>query len=464
MMQSSVVLREFSNTMSIFICFEPRLRIFIFKENFMSKKIISICAIQVLDSRGNPTVEVEVVLDGGARAIASVPSGASTGEFEAAELRDGDSSQYFGKGVLSAVRNVNTQIAESLIGKDVSQQRHLDVALCELDGSKNKGRLGANAILGVSLAIAKARAAANGVELYRELGSCAEDFSMPVPLVNVLNGGAHANNSLDIQEFMIVPLGACSFSEALRWSAETFHSLGRLLEDDGYSTAVGDEGGYAPRLESTELAFDFLLRSIEHAGYKPGQDISIALDVAASELCENCENSPVYVFRKSGGEKYSSNGLVSFYQNLVGRYPIVSIEDGLDENDWEGWQELTAKLGGNIQLVGDDLFVTNTDRIQRGIDSNVGNSVLVKLNQIGTLSETIDAISLASSVGYTSVISHRSGETCDSTIADLSVALGCGQIKTGSTSRGERMAKYNRLLRIEAQLADKARYTNPFSR
>lgn len=425
-------------------------------------KISALQAIQVLDSRGNPTVSVKATLEDGTVGLASVPSGASTGEFEAVELRDGDGSCYRGKGVLNAVRNVNSAIAESIRGLEAGDQSALDSALLELDGTANKGKLGANAILGVSLAVAKAAAASQGVELYQYLGG-ADAKLLPVPLVNVINGGAHANNSLDIQEFMIVPHGAPTFSESMRYSTEIFHALGGLLQDDGYHTGVGDEGGYAPRFESMELAFDFLLRAIERAGYAPGEQISLALDVASSEfVVDGSEDLPKYHFAKSDGEVRTSADMVALYAGWLDKYPIVSIEDGLDENDWQGWAELTAALGERVQLVGDDLFVTNQQRIERGIQENVANSVLVKLNQIGSLSETLAAMETASGAGYTNVISHRSGETADATISDLSVATNAGQIKTGSMCRGERIAKYNRLLWIESQLGDSAEYRSPF--
>ena len=427
----------------------------------MSSKIDSVYAVQIIDSRGNPTVAVKVSLQDGSVGQSSVPSGASTGEFEAVELRDGDKSYYNGKGVLKAVSNVNNEIANALRGKDATQQLAIDSLLCELDGTSNKGNLGANAILGVSLAVANAAAQSQKLELFQYLGKDT-GVVLPVPLVNIINGGAHANNSLDIQEFMIVPHGAANFSEAIRMSAETFHALGGILKDDGYNTAVGDEGGYAPRLESMDLAFDYLLRAIEKAGYTPGKHISLALDVAASELLYEGADEPTYHFTRSSGEKYTSSELVSIYADWIGKFPIVSIEDGLDENDWNGWAELTAKLGSQVQLVGDDLFVTNAERIKQGIEQNIANSVLIKPNQIGSLSETLDAIHTGNSAGYTNVISHRSGETCDSAIADLAVATNAGQIKTGSMCRGERMAKYNRLLWIEDILKNKAQYINPF--
>lgn len=430
----------------------------------MTATIASIKSVQVIDSRGNPTVSVKVLLSDGTSAVASVPSGASTGEYEAVELRDGNSA-FSGKGVLKAVSNVNDKIAPALIGRDASDQGAIDSTLLELDGTPNKGSLGANAILGVSLAVAQAAARASGKELYSYLGGEAA-CQLPVPLVNVINGGAHANNSLDIQEFMLVPAGASSFSEAMRMSAEIFHVLGGLLKDDGYDTGVGDEGGYAPRLESMDLAFEFLLKAIEKAGYKPGEQVSLALDVASSEL--RTDKDPTvevvkYEFERSGLGTKNSDELVDLYADWLGKYPLVSIEDGLDENDWKGWESLTAKLGDKLQLVGDDLFVTNEERLRRGIEEKVGNSILIKPNQIGTLTETLTAIATASEASYTSVISHRSGETADTTIADLAVATNAGQIKTGSMCRGERMAKYNRLLWIESELGGKAKYLNPWA-
>ncbi len=427
----------------------------------MSAKIQSVYALQVLDSRGNPTVAVKVTLDDGATGLASVPSGASTGEFEAVELRDGDSRRYLGKGVLKAVANVNGPIASALKGMSAADQKAIDKKLLEIDGTKNKGKLGANALLGASLAVAKAQAKSAGLELFESLGGSSAVL-LPVPLVNVINGGAHANNSLDIQEFMIVPHGAPTFAEAIRMSAETFHALGALLKNDGYSTAVGDEGGYAPRLDSTEEAFDLLMAAIERAGYKAGTEISLALDVAASELVKEGSGSVRYQFVKGGMPEMSSDEIIKMYEDWCGKYPIVSIEDGLDENDWAGWSTLTKRLGSKIQLVGDDLFVTNTERIARGIEEGVANSVLIKVNQIGTLSETLAAIETANRAKYTTVTSHRSGETDDATIADLAVATNSGQIKTGSMCRGERISKYNRLLWIEDKLGGKAQFKSPF--
>ena len=428
----------------------------------MSSKIKSLQGLQVLDSRGNPTVAVKAELESGTLGMASVPSGASTGEFEAIELRDGDKNVYRGKGVLKAVGNVNGPIRQRLTGMDASDQTKIDRALLDLDGTPNKQELGANAILGVSLAVAKAAAADASAELFEYLGGD-EAVLLPVPMVNVINGGAHADNSLDIQEFMIVPHGAPTFSEAVRMAAETFHTLGALLRDGGYDTGVGDEGGYSPRFESMDLAFDFLLRAIEQAGYKPGEDISLALDVAASEFAEkDGSGPPQYVFTKSKSPTRNAAQMTEMYEDWLNRYPIVSIEDGLDEEDWEGWKTLTSALRSKAQLVGDDLFVTNTERIKRGIDEGIANSVLIKLNQIGSLTETLSAIEMARGANYTNVISHRSGETADATIADLSVATNAGQIKTGSMSRGERLAKYNRLLWIEDALGSRAEYRSPF--
>lgn len=428
----------------------------------MSSGIRSVYGIQVLDSRGNPTVSARVELESGAVGTASVPSGASTGEFEAVELRDGDDQVYRGKGVLKAVSNVNGLINQTLRGMDAADQAEIDATLLALDGTPNKQKLGANAILGVSLAVAKAAAAESSLELFEYLGDN-KGVLLPVPLVNVINGGAHANNSLDVQEFMLVPHGAPSFSEAIRMAAETFHALGAMLRDDGYSTGVGDEGGYAPRFESMDLAFDFLLRAIERAGYEPGETISLALDVAASELIdETVEGEAQYVFTKSQEPIRNAVEMVEMYEDWLNRYPIVSIEDGLGENDWSGWKQLTERLGSQIQLVGDDLFVTNTERIARGIEEGISNSVLIKLNQIGSLSETLSAIEVAREANFANVISHRSGETADTTISDLAVATNAGQIKTGSMCRGERTAKYNRLLWIEDRLGSRAEYRSPF--
>jgi enolase len=408
-------------------------------------------ARQILDSRGNPTVEVELVLRSGVAGRAAVPSGASTGEFEATELRDGGDA-YGGKGVTHAVANVNGEIAEAVHGRDATDQGALDRGLVELDGTPNKARLGANAILGVSLAAAHAAAAEEGLPLWRYLGGEAAHV-LPVPMMNVLNGGAHADNSVDFQEFMVVPVGAPSFSEGLRVGAEVFHALKRTLHDRGLGGGVGDEGGFAPNLGSNEEALQMLVAGIEAAGYVPGDDVAIALDPAVSEIFAD----GAYVLEHEG-RTLSAAELAEYWAELAGRYPIVSIEDGMDEEDWTGWRALTERLGERVQLVGDDLFVTNTDRLRRGIESGVANSILVKVNQIGTLTETLDAISAAREAGYTAVISHRSGETEDVTIADLAVATGCGQIKTGAPSRSDRVAKYNQLLRIEEQLGADATY------
>jgi len=425
----------------------------------MSVTIRKVSALEILDSRGNPTVAVELALSDGSIGSASVPSGASTGEHEAIELRDGDSNRYRGKGVQKAVSNVNTVIAPALQGKDPFQQSSIDSLLLELDGTRNKGKLGANAILGVSLAVAHAAAASQKKGLYQYLGN---GNALPVPLVNVINGGAHANNNLDVQEFMLVPHGFNRFSDAMRAAAEVFHSLGALLSDDGYETGVGDEGGYAPRLESMEEAFEFLLRAVEKSGYKPGEQISLALDVAASEFVTEKNGEIHYKLAKSSGKTLSLDQFIELYQTWCNTYPLVSIEDPLGENDWNGWQKITNKLGANIQLVGDDLFVTNTEFIRRGIEQNTANSVLIKLNQIGTVTETIAAIKMAHDANYTAIVSHRSGETSDTTIADLSVALNTGQIKTGSMCRGERTAKYNRLLWIEKELGENAQFNSAF--
>ena len=416
-------------------------------------KIKTVQGREILDSRGNPTVEVDVTLSNGLVGRAAAPSGASTGAHEAWELRDSNKKRYGGKGVQKAVENINTHIAKAIVGHDVSDQTGLDHLMCELDGTPNKKKLGANAMIATSLAIAKAAASAAGVPLYRSLGGSRARV-LPVPLLNVLNGGAHATNTLDIQEFMIVPVGATSFREGLRMGAEVFAALKNILESKGLTTAVGDEGGVAPDLRSDEQAFDILLEAITRAGYQPGRQISLALDVAATELYEDGK----YVFHKSGGTKRTAAQLVKRYEKWVGQYPLVSIEDGLAEDDWEGWKILTEALGASIQLVGDDLFVTNPERLARGIKEGVGNAVLVKVNQIGTLTETLETVKMASKNGYASVISHRSGETEDATIADLAVGLNAGQIKTGSVSRGERTAKYNQLLRIEEQLGKRAEY------
>ncbi|HEU4944914.1 MAG TPA: phosphopyruvate hydratase [Solirubrobacterales bacterium] len=417
--------------------------------------IASIHARQILDSRGNPTVEVEVTLESGARGLAAVPSGASTGEFEAVELRDGGDA-WAGKGVSTAVANVNGEIAAALKGVDAADQASLDAKMIELDGTPNKGRLGANAILGVSLAAAKASAMLAGEPLFRYLAGLngtAEPNLLPVPMMNVLNGGAHADNSVDFQEFMIVPAGASSFSDCLRVGTEVFHALKKSLAAAGHATAVGDEGGFAPNLESNEAALQAVLTGVEAAGYEPGVDVFIALDPATSEVYEG----GAYVLEHEG-RSLSPEQMASYWEDACTRYPIVSIEDGMDEEDWDGWKLLTEKLGERVQLVGDDLFVTNPERLRRGIELGVGNSILVKVNQIGTLSETLEAIRIASEAGYTAVISHRSGETEDTTIADLAVATGAGQIKTGAPSRSDRVAKYNRLLRIEEELGSAARF------
>ncbi len=417
--------------------------------------ILNIHARQILDSRGNPTVEVDVYTDSGILATAAVPSGASTGIHEAVELRDGDKSVYMGKGVLKAVHNVNEILNEELQGFYVSDQNEIDAKMIEIDGTPNKGNLGANAILGVSLAVAKAAAIESGQPLYRYIGGVNAN-TLPIPMMNILNGGSHADNSIDFQEFMIMPVGATSFSEAIRMGSEVFHNLKAVLKKDGYSTNVGDEGGFAPNLKSNEEAITLILKAIEKAGYKAGEDIFIALDPASSEYYLEKEN--VYHLKWSTGDKLTPAEMVDFWKDWVKRYPIISIEDGMAEDDWDGWKLMTDVLGNKIQLVGDDNFVTNTKRIQKGIDMGVCNSVLIKLNQIGTLTETIDAVTLANSNSYTAVISHRSGETEDTTIADLAVALNTGQIKTGSASRTDRIAKYNQLLRIEEQLGNDARY------
>ncbi len=417
--------------------------------------ITHVHARQVLDSRGNPTVEAEVYTDSGMMGRAAVPSGASTGIHEAAELRDGDKKMYGGKGVLKAVKNVNTVIHNALIGVEVSEQREIDSIMLALDKTANKSKLGANAILAVSLAAAKAAADDCGLSLYRYIGG-ANARTLPVPMMNILNGGAHADNKIDFQEFMVMPVGASSFSEGLRWGTEIFHSLKAVLKKKGYSTNVGDEGGFAPDIQSNEEAIDTVLTAIQAAGYKPGTQIAIAMDAANSELWDAKQKA--YVFKKSSGKKMKSEELVKFWENWCRQYPIVSIEDGLAEDDWKGWAMLTEALGKKVQLVGDDLFVTNVARLSQGIEKNIANALLVKVNQIGTLSETIDAVSMAQMASYNTVMSHRSGETEDTTIADLAVALNCGQIKTGSASRSDRMAKYNQLLRIEEELGNNALY------
>jgi enolase len=427
----------------------------------MGVAIKSLRAVEILDSRGHPTVSVRAVLEDGSIGFSSVPSGASTGEYEAIELRDGDKSVYSGKGVRIAVSNVNSIISNEIVGLDGYDQQLIDQVLLSLDGTPNKSRLGANALLGVSLAVAHAASSSNALELYEYLGP-GREYRLPVPLVNIINGGAHANNSLDVQEFMIVPHAASCFSEAIRTSSEIFHELGVLLKDDGYNTGVGDEGGYAPRLETTELAFEFLIRAIERAGFQPGEQVSLALDIAASELLEDNGQQPFYFFKRSTGEKYCSSDMIALYHEWLRKFPIISIEDPLGENDWEGWKQLSAQLGSQIQLVGDDLFVTDAGRISRGVAEGVGNAVLIKPNQVGTLSETVSAIEVAREGMFAGVISHRSGETCDTTIADLAVATNLQQIKFGSMCRGERTAKYNRLLWIESMLGEKAEYCRPF--
>jgi enolase len=422
------------------------------EDNSMSN-IAAIHAREVLDSRGNPTIEAEVFLVDGAMGRAIVPSGASTGEHEAVELRDDDANRFLGKGVLKAVENVNGEIAEALANWDGFDQRGLDAKMIELDGTENKVRLGANAILAISMAASRASAASLDMPLYRYLGGAGAN-TLPTPMMNILNGGAHADNNVDFQEFMVMPVGAPSFSEALRWGVEVFHTLKGVLKKRGYNTAVGDEGGFAPSVKSNVEAVEVVLEAISKAGYKPGDEIAIALDPAASEFYQDGK----YVFKKSDKSAKSSDEMVRFWAKWVNDYPIVSLEDGLAENDWDGWGNLTKELGGKIQLVGDDLFVTNVEFLQQGIDKGVANSILVKVNQIGTVSETLDAIDLARRNGYTSVISHRSGETEDTFIADLAVATGAGQIKTGSASRTDRIAKYNQLLRIEEELGGTGRF------
>jgi len=417
--------------------------------------IASVQARQILDSRGNPTVEVDVITDQGILGRAAVPSGASTGVHEAVELRDGDKGYYLGKGVLKAVNNVNTAIREALNGMYVFDQNAIDQKMIELDGTENKGNLGANAILGVSLAVAKAAAEEARQPLFRYVGGVNANL-LPIPMMNIINGGSHADNSIDFQEFMIMPVGASNFTDAIRMGTEVFHHLKKVLKDKGYSTNVGDEGGFAPNLKSNEEAIESVLKAIEVAGYKPGEDIFIAMDAASSEFYIEKEN--VYHFKKSSGDKLTPAQMVDYWAEWTKKYPIISIEDGLAEDDWKGWKMLSDKIGNKVQLVGDDLFVTNVKRLGQGIEQGVANSILVKVNQIGSLTETIDAVQLAHTNSYTSVMSHRSGETEDATIADLAVALSCGQIKTGSASRSDRMAKYNQLLRIEEQLGDTARY------
>jgi enolase len=414
--------------------------------------IVDILAREILDSRGNPTVEVDVMLEDGSEGRAAVPSGASTGAHEANELRDGDKSRYQGKGVLKAVDAVNGEIYDAISGMDAEDQRGLDAAMIKLDGTKNKSRLGANAILGVSLAVAKAAAAASGLPLYRYIGGATAHI-LPVPMMNIINGGAHADNPIDIQEFMIQPVSAETCADAIRMGAEIFHTLKKNLKDAGFSTSIGDEGGFAPNLKSADEALSFIMKAVEKAGYKPGVDVTLALDCASTEYFKDGK------YNLAGeGKVLDSAGNVKYLEGLVSRFPIVSIEDGMAEDDWAGWKMLTEALGKRCQLVGDDLFVTNTERLSEGISKGIANSILVKVNQIGSLSETLDAVSMAQRAGYTAVMSHRSGETEDATIADLAVATNCGQIKTGSLSRSDRLAKYNQLIRIEGELGDIARY------
>jgi enolase len=418
-------------------------------------QIAQVFGRQILDSRGNPTVEVDVYTTSGAMGTAAVPSGASTGVHEAVELRDNDEGMFLGKGVLKAVEHINGTINEALRGMPVGSQNAIDRILLELDGTDNKGNLGANAILGVSLAVAKAAAQEHGMPLYRYVGGVNANM-LPIPMMNILNGGSHADNSIDFQEFMVMPVGASSFSEGLRWGTEVFHHLKKVLKSKGLSTNVGDEGGFAPNIPSNDAAIETVLQAIESAGYRPGEDMYIAMDAASSEFYN--KDKGVYHLKKSTGDELTSSEMVSYWNDWVNKYPIISIEDGLDEDDWFGWKELTEKVGNKIQLVGDDLFVTNTKRLSQGIDQGVANSILVKVNQIGSLTETINAVDMAHRACYTSVMSHRSGETEDTTIADLAVALNTGQIKTGSASRSDRIAKYNQLLRIEEELGKDAQY------
>lgn len=417
--------------------------------------IAEVFARQILDSRGNPTVEVDIITDEDILGRAAVPSGASTGIHEAIELRDGDKKVYGGKGVLKAVENVNNIIAEKLLGWEVADQTGLDQIMIELDGTPNKSKLGANAMLAVSMAAAKAAAQETGLPLFRYIGG-ANAKVVPIPMMNILNGGAHADNKIDFQEFMVMPVGATSFSEGLRWGVEIFHALKTVLKKKGYSTNVGDEGGFAPNIQSNEEAIETVMAAIDAAGYKPGTQIAIAMDAANSELWN--EKEKLYIFHKSDGKKMTSEQLVRYWESWANQYPIISIEDGMAEDDWDGWKMLTETLGKRCQLVGDDLFVTNVERLQRGIDASIGNGLLVKVNQIGTVTETINAVTLAQHNGYNTIMSHRSGETEDTTIADLAVALNCGQIKTGSASRTDRMAKYNQLIRIEEMLGENAIY------
>lgn len=416
-------------------------------------EIVDVHAREILDSRGNPTVEVEVTLSSDIMGRASVPSGASTGEHETLELRDGDPARYGGKGVLKAVQNVNERIAPQILGRDCLDQRGIDHLMIDMDGTPNKSGLGANAILGVSLACAKAASEVLGIPLYRYIGGAAS-CELPVPMMNILNGGQHADNNVDIQEFMIMPVGAPCFGEGLRMAAEVFHKLKEVLKKKGYNTSVGDEGGFAPNLKSNEEALSLIMEAVKSSGYEPDRDVAIALDVAASSFCRDGK----YLLEAEGGAERTAPEMIDFYADLIARYPIVSIEDGLDENDWDGWKLMTEKLGSKIQVVGDDLFVTNKTRLERGISLGVANSILIKLNQIGTLTETLEAIQCAKEAGYTSIISHRSGETEDTFMADVAVAMNCGQIKSGSLSRSERLAKYNRLLRIEEALGGSGIY------
>ena len=418
-------------------------------------QIVQIHARQILDSRGNPTIEVDVITSAGSKGRAAVPSGASTGSHEAVELRDGDNNIYGGKGVLKAINNVNIIIREELNGAYIYDQAFIDAKMIALDGTPNKGNLGANAILGVSLAVAKAAANEAGLPLYRYIGGVNATL-LPIPMMNILNGGAHADNGIDFQEFMIMPIGASSFSDGLRMGTEVFHALKKVLKDKGYATNVGDEGGFAPNIKNNVEAIEYVLKAIEKAGYKPGLDFFISLDAAASEFYDS--NSKSYIFKKSDGKILSSDEMVDYWKSWSEKYPIISIEDGFAEDDWDGWAKITASIGDKVQIVGDDLFVTNTDRLAKGINMGVANSILIKVNQIGTLTETIAAVELAHTNSYTSIMSHRSGETEDTTIADLSVALSCGQIKTGSASRSDRVAKYNQLLRIEEQMQGSARF------
>lgn len=432
------------------------LRVFLIQNKYKMSLIIDVHARQILDSRGNPTIEVEVLTENGFMGRAAVPSGASTGQYEAVELRDGDKKTYLGKGVLKAVENVNTTIATALQGVSVFEQNLIDKLMIDLDGTENKGKLGANAILGVSLAVAKAAAQESRQPLYRYIGGVNAN-TLPIPMMNIINGGSHSDAPIAFQEFMIMPVGAPSFSEALRWGTEVFHNLKAILHDRGLSTAVGDEGGFAPTFDGTEDAIETVLKAIEKAGYKPGSEICLALDCAASEFYKDGKYDYTK-FEGATGVIRTSEEQAQYLADLSAKYPIISIEDGMDENDWTGWKSLTDKVGDRVQLVGDDLFVTNVTRLQQGIDTATANSILVKVNQIGSLTETINAVSLAQTNGYTSVMSHRSGETEDVTIADLAVALNCGQIKTGSASRSDRIAKYNQLLRIEEELGDAAKF------